>query len=381
MLKKMCLLVLVMLLITGSSAAEDSRLEIQFIVHQGNDESAMTAEALFREDEIVVLSGLFPSFAFSVPGQSSGFFANPGKLTPFDPFSAADIRSAIQSIISLLNSESSDSFYTGDLFDHAETVTEGVLSWYDLLSEIISLNITGKIEKDSFRKGTPEEIFSRSGLPDLSDIYIQYRLFDHGKFLVLNGLESDRTVFTVSFDFSAEDSVSSVFGHAENGTNYYWTHRLSIMSEDEIQLASAMYADIQKEGFRNIMNKEPVLTENWNIRLSANRKDLSFCGTVLPANGKKPVEISGSLSSESRLVFRAKIGFKNLEEPYYTILVTNDHSPVITDHLRTVHLNNPSELTDDDSFSAEVSKNILLFMMKLMQSLPEEYREDLFSMT
>ena len=374
LLKKMCLFILVMVLLTGSAFAEDTRVEIQFIVHQENSESAFTAEVLFRESEILVLSGLFPSFAFSVPGEYSGFSAIPDQDTTFNSFSLDDTGSVIRNILEQMNTVTLSGLFAGDLFDQAGTVTKGTVSFQELLSVLPTLNSSWKINPELFRKSFMQEVFPASGLPDLSGTLIQYNVFDDGKYLILNGLEKDKTVFTASFDFSVRNSLKAVIGHAEEGKNYYWIHDLSILSPDEFRLTSALKSDLLKQGYRSIITNPSIVTENWNVQLSENRKEISFDGEIVPENGKKTVEISGMISTESKTVFRAKIGFRDLEESYFTFSVSMDHLPVNTGNLKVLSLSDFTSSSEYDSFLTEISGNIIQFMLKLSQALPEDYR-------
>ena len=59
-MKRICLILLALFLLAGSALGENSRTEFQFIIHQNGTESAVTAEILLRENEILLTSGLFP---------------------------------------------------------------------------------------------------------------------------------------------------------------------------------------------------------------------------------------------------------------------------------------------------------------------------------
>ena len=374
MFKKLCLFFLVMILMTGSAFAGDTRLEAQFIIHHENTESAVTAEILFREKEILVLSGLFPSYAFSVPGNYAGLLTDSGKEKAFTPFSIPGTGS-VPGNIAQIHSDPSDGIFAGDLFDFAGTVTEGTVSLQELISGLLNLKRSGDTDSGSFPNELSQAILSFPGFQELPEILIQYKDFDHGKYLILNGLSADRTVFTASFDFTVQDSVKAVFGHAEDGKNYYWVHSFSLISSEEIRVTSFLQSDPLKQGYRSIMNSAPIVKENWSFRLSGNKKSLSFTGEILPENEKKSVEISGIISADSNPVFSARIGFSGLENSYFTVYASMDPTPVNTDNLMILTLDDLSGSSDGNSFISEISANIVPFMMQLVQALPEEYRE------
>ena len=75
MIRRILTLLAALFLMTGSAFAAEQHAEIQFVIHQGDSETAVTADLLLREKEIVVLSGLFPSYALSLPcdGAAEGF--------------------------------------------------------------------------------------------------------------------------------------------------------------------------------------------------------------------------------------------------------------------------------------------------------------------
>ena len=103
MLRKFCLLVIILILVSGSACAADLRLEMQFIIHQKDSESAVTAETLIREHEIMLISGLFPSYAFSFASERASL----PELTDttFDAFTIPETTAIVPVILQMLNAE------------------------------------------------------------------------------------------------------------------------------------------------------------------------------------------------------------------------------------------------------------------------------------
>ena len=248
------------------------------------------------------------------------------------------------------------------------------------LNEIISRLM--RITDPGYSPGTDEmqdiakSVFTGKGLQKLSDIMIQYRVYDHGDYLTLNGVLGDKTIFTLSCDLTEENSVKSVLGYPENGKNYYIVSEFKVISDREISISSAMISDRNKLGYRAIMNNAPVLKENWRIRLSPDRKETEFTGEIVPENGKKPLEISGSISKETKPMLLAKIGFRDWTESWFTLAVTLENTLLNTESLKVVSVDS----ADDNQgleFVGEISGNAMAFLTRLMMALPEEYRTEL----
>ena len=54
MIRRILPLLAALFLMTGSAFAAEQHAEIQFVIHQGDSETAVTADLLLREKEIVV---------------------------------------------------------------------------------------------------------------------------------------------------------------------------------------------------------------------------------------------------------------------------------------------------------------------------------------
>lgn len=378
MLKKTVLILLTAIMLAASAHAEGaSRLDIHFIIHQKDTESAVTAEALIRENELLILSGLFPSYAFSLKGDYTEFLSGSDDRVLFPPFSIPGTGNILQLMMPMMNTETSEGFFAGDLFDDATSVTKGVFSLNDILSDAMSFAGREGLQPDPPEGSIDDAILSTAGLQELSGIQIRSGIYDDGKYLVLNAVNEDRTFATISCDFSDPSDVRSVLGYAENGKNYFWVHNLSVVSSDEISFSSVLLADPRKQGYRSAVINTPVVTENGSIQLSENRSKLTFSCQILPGNEKHPIEISGYLSFESRPVFNAKISFMDWEEAYFTLSFNMDDTTVNTESLKIVSMDQFPDLTDSGALLSEVSLNMIPFVMNLIQAVPEEYREDL----
>ena len=225
-------------------------------------------------------------------------------------------------------------------------------------------------------KGVSESVEAADEIAGLNGVSIQYNLYNEGKYLIVNGLEKEKTVFTVSLDFTDPSTVKSILGYASEGSNYYWVSDLSVVSEKEMHFSSALVSDGMKHGYRSVEMKPPVLKENWNLQLSDDRKTLSFTGEILPANDKNPLDISGTLSLNEKPELAAKICFRDWQEAFFTASAKTDNSSVNTEGLQILSAEVFSG-TGTASLETELNGNIIPLMMKLMLALPEGYREDL----
>ena len=114
--------------------------------------------------------------------------------------------------------------------------------------------------------------------------------------------------------------------------------------------------------------------------LSEDRKELDFSGTILPENNKKPVEIEGTFSMNNHPALKMKAGFRDWEESYFTLTISMDESPVNTEGLKIISLNNQSDVSETQSAITEITANGLPIMLKMIMALPEEYQDYFMSL-
>lgn len=376
MLKKILLILLALILTAGSAAAGDCHLDIQFAVHNGTEESAVTAEAIFREKEILILSGLFPSYAFSVGSGDAELSGISGLEGPFEPFRMPPVKEILEMFTAAMNPETMNGVFSGDLFEEARTVTTCTFTLDELFNAFRETNDPEKAGTAEIRDNAAGDILHMENLQELSKIVIRCSLYDGGNYVTMNGVEGDRTLFTASCDFTDPLAVKTVFGYPDSGKNYYDFSEIKVLSEREIIIHSTMISDAQKLGYRAVMNNPPVLRENWNIKLSENRKEICFTGEIIPGNEKKTVEIGGTISTENKTLLMAKISFKNWEKSWFTLAVSLDDTPVNTESLKVI----TPDSADAMPFLGEVSMNAMTFLTKLNQALPEDYQLELFPM-
>ena len=376
MLKKILLILLALILMVGSAAAGDCHLDIQFAVHHGTDESAITAEAIIREKEILILSGLFPSYALSVESVDAEVPSIDGFTGPFEPFRMPPVKEILTMFTTAMNSETTNGFFSGDLFEESRTMTTCTFTLDELINAFRETADPEEAGAAEIREKAAGDILQMESLQELSKIMIRCNLYDGGNYVTLNGLEEDRTLFTASCDFNDPLAVKTVFGYPDSGKNYYAVSIIKVVSDNEISINSKMISDAQKLGYRTVMNNPPVLSENWNIKLSENRKEISFTGEIIPGNEKKTVEIAGKISTENKTLLMAKIGFKNWEESWFTLAVSLDDTPVNTESLKII----TPDSADTMSFLGEISVNAMTFLTTLNQALPEDYHLELLPM-
>ena len=374
MIRKILTMLLVLGLMTGSAFAADQQAEIQFVIHQRDNETAVTADFLLRGNETVLLSGLFPSYALILPFGST-LSMTTDSAGSYGPFYMPGIGSVLPGILQVLNPEVSEGMFTGDLFDEARTLSRGECGISDLMA--IPEKLGGE-EAGSMLQGGIRALF---GQMDPDSIRVRYAMYDNGKYLTLTFLQEEKTVGTASFDFSDPKVLQAVIGSAENGTNYYWALEADVNSTDEMAITVSLYADPTKSGYRSVMQNIPVVTENWTLQLSEDRKEIRFTGEVLPANDKAAIDISGSFGNENKPMLQANIGFRNWDKATFTLNAQLSETTVNTEGLQAISLEKPENLTSESGLIAEISAKALPLMATLMQAIPTEYAGSLFQLT
>ena len=376
MLKKFCLLVIVMILVSGSACAEDLHIGMQFIIHQKDSETAVTADALIREHEIMLISGLFPSYAFSFESEGASLTELADTDMAINLFTLPEKKEVITAFLQMMNAGTYEGFFAGDLFDNATLAAKGSIYPADFLSFL-----AGHVQPE---KDQDIGIMNGSGnfpeVSKLSELLIKYNVYDNGKYISFYGSEGNKTVFTVSCDCSAPDILKAVTGYASGGKNYYWDSTMTLVSPNEIFYTSALLADTLKQGYRNAVKGTPVVTENWTLQLSEDQKDIAFSGMILPENNRKTVEIEGGFSVKNHPAILIKAGFRDWEESYYTLSLDMNESTVNTEGLKIIPLNKLSDFSEAQSAAAEITENGIPFLLKMIMSLPEEYQDYFLSL-
>ena len=374
MIRKILTLLLALCLITGSACAAEQHAEIQFVIHRGDSETAVTADLLLRENEIVALCGLFPSYALAVPFENGGLAVRAESAGSYGPFYMPGIGSALPGIVAALNPETAEGIFTGDLFDEAHTLSKGECRISDLTA------LPAKLGGEETGKATANLIQALFGQTDPESITVRYAMYDEGTYLTLTFLQDEKTVGTVSFDFSDPKGLKAVTGFAENGTNYYWAAETAVRTTEEMTLTASLFSDPLKSGYRSVMHSSPVVTENWTLQLSEDRKEIRFTGEVLPGNGKRPIDISGSFGKENKPMLQASIGFRDWDKAYVTLNVHFSDTTVNTEGLEKIDLSKAGDLSADSGLKAEITAKTLPLLAALIQAVPTEYAENLFPM-
>ena len=372
MIRRILTLLAALFLMTGSAFAAEQHAEIQFVIHQGDSETAVTADLLLREKEIVVLSGLFPSYALSLPCDGAAAAAADDAAS-YGPFYLPGIGTVLPGIVQVLNPETSEGIFTGDLFDEADTLSKGECGIYDLLA--IPEKLGGEAAGSFLQNG----ISALFGQTDPESIRIRYAMYDNGNYLTLTFLQGENTVGTASFDFSDPKGLKALIGNAENGTNYYWALEVRVQTTEEMTITASLFADPRKAGYRSVMRNRPVVAENWTLRLSEDRKEIRFTGEVLPGNGKTPIDISGSFGKENKPMLQMNIGFRDWDKATMTLNAQLSETTVNTEGLKTIQLENTESLAADSGLSTEITVKMLPLLAVLMQAVPAEYAGDLLT--
>ena len=92
-----------------------------------------------------------------------------------------------------MNPEKSEGYFSGDLFDNASVRLRGSFSISMLNSILAAAAETGSAGTNA--KGVSESVEAADEIAGLNGVSIQYNLYNEGKYLIVNGLEKEKTVF------------------------------------------------------------------------------------------------------------------------------------------------------------------------------------------
>ena len=370
MLRKIVILLSILMLLTGTAYAQDLHLGITLSLHHSGDESTLDTDILFGESEALILSGLFPSFAVSVPiPEETDLEIAYQEISMTDFFPAWDMMSVTAAWVSALESETAKGIYAGELFDEAFTAQTGTCSLADLADLFFMMMNNGTTQEEPVISESVTDEF----IYEENEIQYAYAVYDSGKYATFSAGDSRQTFCTVSFDFSNPACPAMVFGYAENGKNYYWKIQLSRISDTEIHIQSSLLPDENKAGYRSISREEPIMEENWILKKSVG--DLCFTCEMIPGNEMTPVYLSGSFSAKDLLRFQADIHFGTQEGSFISLTAFMDEEPVSSENLTILSY---EDLTDPDNtntvqLSEEAGVHAVSLYMMLLQMLPQEY--------
>ncbi len=371
MLKKICILAFAFVLLTGSAFAQDSHIQIRIGVQQKGNDTGIILDAIQKEQDLILTSGLFPSYAFTMAGAFPSFFT--GDLPDLSKLTfvySPDLPERMTAWADSLQAEKTMGFYAGDLFDTATVMRRGNCRLDEL---------TGLLQEESIISGMMSIFLNIAGSAGYSNARAEYSVFDDGRFVSFTGTTGDATIFTVSFDFSMEGGYLAVFGTPGKGKNYYWKTETRSADENTLQIRTALYADEGKTGYRNAVKNTPVLQETWEAAVQQEERTIRFSGTATPGNGISAMNIQGVFTPEKTEKLNASLTFGEATEDRLTMSVRTDQAQLSTEGLKTILLETEKAVSEDDTalIIQEIFPNIMPFYLTLTQVLPETYRETL----
>ena len=372
--KSLVLLFSLMLMITGTAQAQDINLDINITIHLPAFEKSLASSVLFREQDLVVLSDLFPSFAVTVPETVNpeailGFFPSDGTI------SLKGIGDSVVKAAALVQTDRISGIYSGDLFDDATVLQTGSIKLTDFISSVNSAPDTQYNPVSALFEVMAQSLTAGVEEKDLSDVVILYSIFDEGKYLSLNVIKDDATLATASFDFSQDASYRSVFGYAENGKNYYWDIELNESAENQIRIQSALFSDAAKEGFRCARNGAPVLESSWTLSMLPTLREIVVTGMFVPSNDLDPILLNGVIEAKETPALSMDLHFNSAEDKYLSFVVkTGSEKPDLSNWtlLSVEDLSSSETVT---SFTNEISLNLLTFYSAFIQTIPMGYQQ------
>ena len=370
--KSLILFCALMLMIAGTAQAQDANLDIEITIHQPDLEKSLTATVVFRQQDTVVLSDLFPSFAVAFPETM-----NPEEILAFFPsgekLSLDGIAEFVAQAVAGIQTVGIQGLYSGDLFDDAQILQTGSMTPEDFITYIQSAPDYRENPVSVLFDAAVSALVAAMGEVDLSGVEILYRIFDGGKYLCLNLTKGDETLATASFDFSQDAMIRAVFGHAENGKNYYWNVEISESAENQIRIHSALFSDTWKKGFRSVRNGTPVLESSWTLSLLPVLKEVVANGMFVPSNGLDPIILNGVFSVKETPALSMDFHFNGAEENILSVVVkAGSTMPDLTGRtlLSVGELSSPETIAP---FTNEISLRFLSFYSAFIQAIPEGY--------
>lgn len=376
MMKRFLMICLILSLLCTAASAQDIHIQANIGIHNSGEPKNISFEFIMKEDGILFLSDLFPSYAVSIPEEKNmtqlrNSLENSSELQLFRP---ADMASRFSDWAATMNSRPVSGIYSGDAFDTAFHAERGICTVKDFIafwSAIIGLpEYFGSLFNNTF---FDEGIF-------ISDTDISYQIYDSGKYASFTGTDHNSgTHFTVSADFSDPEKHKIVFGYPENSKNYYWLFDIQSASSEETAIHTELSADSLKGGYKSIRPEDHIMDENWTVRLESERKRISFSGEIIPRNGLNPVDIKGHFSAGTGQMLYAEVYFRDFNDSHFSVSVFKDHQSRSFDGLQnlTLHdLANPKALA---GLTNEISAHFLLLFAHITQSVPQSYLLKLLS--
>lgn len=366
MIKRLVALLLILILPAGTALAGEQHLRFVLSVGPAENRTEAAADLVFRDDETLILSDLFPSYVLSLP-------ASGGMKLRLPSFSADDFEILPREIVSVCGTEEIPGLYSGDLFDLAVTMQTGSIRTDRLIP--VLLRLFGAVWETVLQSqpdpaGGLETLFAQ---PGLSGLQLRYSAFDGGRFYSFTGCTDDATLFTASFDFSDPEKVRAILGNAENGVNYYRVLDASIPSEDNLQVRLSLISDPLKAGYRSALQNRPVLSAGWAFSIDRSLGMLSFSGEMIPENGLEPLFVKGNLTEGDPLSFEAELRFGEKEGSALSLSLKPDGSSVSEAGRQKITLQDLNDPEAANSLFMESGASVLSLYFAFLQILPDGY--------
>ncbi len=357
MIKRILVLLILTFFICGTGSAERINHQLSITVHKSDTEYTRSIDIYQNENDITVFSELFPTYFISAHHFPLISLNRSGEFTQIH--SISEIRSALMNWSLTNQTSEGQGFYIGDSFELANSVLRGKCDLNSLM------NLMREIFACSF--SLTDFVIDDNGWE------FEYKVFNAGEFFSLNGKKNNETVFTVSADFSENESFGLVFGYGDREKNYYWKSRASIQSGVLSEGRTEFYADDNRKGFRKAAQSGSVLEAEWKIKPSENGNIKMIQGQVSGNNGAAPISFLLTRAENEKLMMEGKIFFGKDENRYILFSLKNEPTEMNTESRKEISLN--SILSDGmvHELLDEISRNILDFYIILAQIVPAEY--------
>lgn len=374
MFRKCFAVILVLMMLTGTAMAQELCLDVEFGLNNPEYEKSITFSVLFREEELLVLSNLFPSYAVAVAEKvnTDDFFSGlPADVT----ISLEDAGWFTARTFDALPLKQVQGFYSGDLFEDARSRISSTFSVEELLSFMQDTTESGMDNPAAELFGQMFSQILNGSESGFAGAELQVNIYDEGKYVTLNLVNGEDTIGTLSLDYSVAGMMKGLFGYAEGGKNWYWEAEVKEIASNQLQYSSRLLADPGKKGYRAIKNSSPVLESTWTVSTLPASHTVMLNGAFVPSSGAAPVVFSGEISMNEKPALSLEAYFNGAEDTVYSVSAKVADSVPDAENKNKVSvedLMDPEKLT---SFTSEIGMRGLLFFTTLIRSMPAEYQK------
>ena len=375
MIRKILPICLAMIFLFTCANARAQHLMMEISVHHDDEVSSESIDLTSDGSRFEIYSTLFPGcFLSGTFPDTETFFSSGNHLFSFSFLHPSDLKPVLDNLTPELNPRSRNGFFSGDAFEEATSELYGTCSVQDILPLFFSM--TGMMDSVISETETAGflQILSAYGISsDSAAENLIYRIFDGGKYFSLTEKTKNAVTRTLSCNLSDPSLTKLVYGYAQSGKNYYWTLDFVQISPQELVLSAFFRTDPEKNGYRAIMNNEPVLQESWTFSITEDQSAILFSGSVEPQNDLDSILITGGIHPLSDILLFAELRFSGSpENQYFTLSIQKSDREITAGSLQEYAVTDLF-LSGDHSFSGEILDGMTRIYSAMISYIPLDY--------